>query len=237
MFDMHCHILPKVDDGSRSWGMSVHMLRQAAEEGIRVIFATPHCYPEYWEYDPQELEEKMELLRELIRQYQIPIQLYLGSEVRWSSSVPERLAQGQCLTMAGTKYALVEFSVKDPIFRIEDGLQALIAAGYRPIIAHIERYESLRQAIHQIEAWVNAGVLVQCNASALSGADGMRMSSFSHKLMKQGLVHLIGTDAHSDKWRKPELRSCLTSLEKKYGADLVEELMIDNPQRLLRGEL
>lgn len=237
MFDMHCHILPQVDDGSKSWRMSVHMLRQAVGEGIRVIFATPHCYPEYWDYDPIELQEKLLLLQELICQYQIPIELYLGSEVRWCSSVPEWLSQGKCLTMADTNYVLVEFSVKDSLFHIEDGLQTLIAAGYRPIIAHIERYESLRQAISQIQAWVNAGVVVQCNASSLAGADGMRMSTFAHKLMKQGLVHLIGTDAHSDKWRKPELRSCLSVLEKKYGVDLVEELMIENPQRLLRGEL
>ena len=242
MFDMHCHILPEVDDGARSMEMALHMLRQAAEEGIRAVFLTPHCQPERWEYAPSILRQKTELLRQAARQMaessgMDPIEIYLGTEVRWCPSVPDWLAEGRCLTMADTDYVLVEFSVRDPLARIEKALYALLSLGYCPIIAHVERYESLRHEVRRIEQWVEDGIRIQSNASALAGADGMMTSRFVHRLMKRGLIHLVGTDAHTDRWRKPELQACLVVLEKKYGPGAVQELMEDNPRALLRGEL
>ncbi|MBR6527726.1 MAG: protein tyrosine phosphatase, partial [Lachnospiraceae bacterium] len=101
MFDMHCHILPEVDDGARSMEMALHMLRQAAEEGIRAVFLTPHCQPERWEYDPSILRQKAELLRQAARQMtetsdRESIEIYLGTEVCWCPSVPDWLAEGRC---------------------------------------------------------------------------------------------------------------------------------------------
>lgn len=237
MFDMHCHILPEVDDGARSDSMALRMLRQAMEQGITAVFLTPHCQPDRWQYDPQDLRRRAAALRALAREQEIPVEIYLGTEVRWSPSVPDRLAEGRCLTMADTDYVLVEFSTGDPLARIEKAVYSLLTAGYRPIIAHAERYESLRRAIRQLEDWVEDGVLIQCNASALAGQDGMMTTMFVTKLMKRGLIHLVGTDAHTDRWRKPELQPCVQALEKKYGPEQVEELLVDNPRRLLRGEL
>ena len=253
MFDMHCHMLPGVDDGARSVNMALRMLRQEMEEGVTGIFLTPHCQPERWPYDPEALRRQADLLRQEARKMlqqgspemseEMPkvgdpvVEIYLGTEVRWCPSVPDWLAEGRCLTMADTDYVLVEFSVQDTLTRIEKALYTLLSLGYRPIIAHVERYECLRGEVRRLERWVDDGVRIQCNASALSRADGMRISRFVHRLMKRGLIHLVGTDAHTDQWRKPELQACLAGLEKKYGADMVQELMEDNPRALLRGEL
>lgn len=242
MFDMHCHILPEVDDGARSLKMALRMLCQEMEEGVQAIFLTPHCQPERWSYDPAELRHKAEVLRQAVIQMAEkcgtePMEIYLGTEVRWCPSVPDWLAEGRCLTMGETDYVLVEFSVGDSLARIEKALYTLLSLGYRPIIAHVERYESLRHEVRRMERWVGDGVRIQCNASALSRADGMMTSRYVHRLMKRRLVHLVGTDAHTDRWRKPELQACLALLDKKYGSDTVQELMEDNPRALLRGEL
>lgn len=237
MFDMHCHILPGVDDGASSDSMALRMLQQAVDQGITDVFLTPHCQPDRWQYDPQDLRRRAEALRAMVREQEIPVEIYLGTEIRWCPSVPDWLAEGRCLTMGDTNYVLVEFSVNDSLERIEKALYSLMTAGYCPIIAHVERYESLRRAIRQLENWVEDGVLIQCNASALAGQGGMMTNMFVAKLMKRGLVHLVGTDAHTDHWRKPELQPCIQAMEKKYGPECVQELLVENPRALLRGAL
>lgn len=234
MIDVHCHVIPGVDDGSRSFEMSLAMLRQAVNEGISSIIATPHCRPER-EYQIDEIREKADRLKRLAAENGIPIGIHLGSELR-RDSLPERLSKKECLTMAGSDYALIEFGTGDSLRTIDRALRSLVLEGYRPIVAHVERYENVRGEFDSIEDWIDQGILIQCNASAITGEEGFRLSQFTHKLLKYDMVHLIGTDSHSDTWRHPEAARCLKYLEKKCGPLKTRELVTENPMKIIQNE-
>lgn len=236
MIDIHCHIVPGVDDGSRSCEMSLNMLKQAYAEGITAIIATPHYRRERWEYHKDEIREKVEILKEKAKARGIPVELYVGSELRWRESLPEQLREGRCLTMADSDYALIEFASGDSVRTMDRALRNLLMEGFRPVIAHVERYEALRKELDSIQEWIEQGILIQCNASAVAGKDGFKMSYFTHKLLSNDMVHFIATDSHSDTWRHPDMEACLKYLQKKCGNSKTEQLLVENPGRIIRNE-
>lgn len=237
LIDMHCHIIPGVDDGSRSFDMSLAMLKQAAQEGITGIVATPHCRPERWDYQPDLLKERLQKLKELAVGEHIDMCFWLGSEIRWRGGVPEYLADEAYLTIADTDAVLVEFGTEDSLRTMDRALDNLLAQGYRPVIAHVERYECLHKNVDSLEEWVDRGVLIQCNASSLDGTDSFAITHFARKLLKNELIHLIGTDSHSDTWRRPQMRECRRFLEKKCSSAYAKALLQGNAEKLLGGQI
>lgn len=235
IFDIHCHILPGVDDGARTEESTKRMLKIAAREGTNSIIATPHFKYDTDAVQVEELRKKYEMVRAWWKMISPKKELYLGNELFYSESIVDALKAGHALTMNGTRYVLVEFPVYVEYSYIERAVQKLLYAGYIPILAHIERYSCLKKE-EQVRQLVDMGAYMQSNTSAIMGKHGIMIKWYLMKLLRNGLVHFIGTDAHGSKERRPEMRECVKYLIKKLGKKQTRKIVEENPQRMLKGE-
>lgn len=236
LVDIHCHILPGVDDGSHSKSQSWRMMDLAWENGIRALIATPHYMPEGGHPSPETLRELAEELREYAQIRQYDMEIYEGNEIYYHQDAAELLTQGKILTLAGSRYVLVEFSPADDARYIRNALAELQGAGYEPILAHAERYRSLcRKPYDRIEDLREMGVLIQVNAAAVEGKMGPEEKKTVHSLLKRQWVDFVATDAHSDRRRSHEIGDCIRILQRKYPAEYVESILGGNAGKILPG--
>lgn len=234
MADIHCHILPGADDGSHSKSQSCRMLDLAWENGIRIIIATPHFMPEGGHLSPEMLHRLTDELRQYVCMRQYDMQIYVGNEIYYHQEVPELLAEGKILTLAGSRYVLVEFSPADDARYIRNALTELQMAGYEPILAHVERYMSLcRKPYERIAELREMGVLLQINADSVEGKMGPAAKRTVHNLLKKQWVDFVATDAHGDRNRSHAIEGCVRILRKKYPAEYVDSILGGNARRIL----
>lgn len=236
-FDIHCHILPGVDDGAGDIVETEKMLREAYKEGIRNIIATPHFHPRRGHETAERILEAVEQVREMIEKKFPGMQLYQGQEIYYSHDVLDKLKNKEILTMEDSQYVLVEFSVGDEIRRIKEGLNNLLMQGYSPILAHVERYELLDKDMETIEELADAGVYLQVNSGSLLGYLGGAKKRFVKKLLKEQLVTFIASDAHDSEKRKPQFKKCVEYLSKKIGEKMVWQIFYENPQKIIENEI
>lgn len=234
LFDIHCHIIPEVDDGAASLSESIQMLKMEYKEGVRTIIATPHFRLGMFETGPEKVIEKFELLKKEAENEQCGIDLYLGCEFHANMDMIKYLRDGRARTMAGSRYVLTEFSGKDDKRYIRDRLYSLISHGCRPVIAHIERYPCLRKDIAFIEELVNIGAYVQVNAGSITGDLGFGVKHFCKKLLREQLVHFVGTDAHDVKYRTPKINAAYSYIAKTMGDEYADIIFLKNPQRMIK---
>ena len=231
--DIHSHLLPEVDDGAQSLEQSVRMARTAAMEGIGRIILTPHQRTDRPSVSPEGTARRMRRLQEEIDRRRIPIRLYAGAEIFYRHGVEELLSEGRLLTLAGSRYCLTEFFPEENYAYIRDGLNRLSAFGYFPILAHAERYEQLTESGRAEELKRGTGCLYQLNAASLTGENGFLYKSRSRRLLKNGLADFIATDAHDEKGRGPRIARLADWLEKRYGKEERDRLLILNPAAVL----
>lgn len=233
--DIHSHILPGIDDGAKNMQETIKMIDIAVEQGIKAMIATPHYHVGM---DPEILAEYQRVYEEVLQYIaskKIPLRLYQGNEIYYSESIPEHLQEGQIRTMNGTRYILVEFSPETEYSSVERAMSMLLYAGYWPVLAHTERYMALHE-ISRIEELIRMGVYIQLNTNAITGKEGWRTKYFCHQLLKKHLVHVVGTDAHSPRHRRPQMKECLALLDKKYGREYRKRISDENPLMILKGE-
>ncbi len=234
--DIHSHILPAVDNGSVSMSQTKNMLKIAYEEGISHIVATPHYGVGCRNPDFQELENKLELVRREAEQIDKNFRVDLGNEVYFSDDIIEHLRKKKALTLAGTRYILVEFASCEDYRIIKTGLHRLLIYGYLPVLAHVEQYEALYQNYEGIYDMIRLGAYMQMNISSIIGKSTDRRVTHCKKLMEYDLIHILGTDAHSDYGRTPRLKEGLSVIKKKFGDSLVNKLLLDNTRKLLNNQ-
>lgn len=234
--DIHCHMLPRLDDGAESFEESVQMLKIAFKEGIRTICLTPHYMPERWKPRPDKAKEYQKYLQRYARQLNEDIKIYLGNELYYWQGALEDLKSGTCLTLNESRYVLVEFAPGYPYQELVRGLNSLMSGGYIPILAHIERYTGILGKVERVEEIRQRGVLIQVNASSVLGTSGAAAKRFVRKLLKKELVHVICTDAHSHGHRAPYIMECVQYVTKHYGERYAEQLFCENAEKILRDE-
>lgn len=235
-YDIHCHILPHVDDGSKATDMSRDMLRIARENGIRHIVLTPHYMIGRFELTRDEIYSEYQLFVAKVQDEFPEMEFFFGREIFFGEDISELLENKTISTLNDTDYALIEFHPTAASSYIAQSLYKVENAGYTPILAHIERYPDLFKNVKMIEQIVESGVYIQVNASSVAGRLGNSVKRQIIKLMKKGLVHFVATDAHSNRNRAPYLMECVKYMTKKLGADYVEEILIENPRRMLNNE-
>lgn len=236
LVDIHCHILPALDDGSRSLEESMEMLRIAAEEGITDMIATPHYKEGRHNASTGTIRARMARLQEEARRQGIDISLYPGNEIYYFSDLEKEMDAGRILTMAGSAYLLVEFSPTDPFTYIRNAFYDILGMGWKPILAHAERYECMLKDWRNVEELVSMGIRIQVNAASIAGELGFRVKRFVHGLIARKLVHYIGTDAHSSKGRAPRIRKCCKELYHKYDERYVDALLFGNALEMIKYE-
>ena len=234
IFDIHCHILPGVDDGSKSMDESLWMLKKEFDDGVRHIILTPHFRYEMFETPKEKLEERFEELKQLAqKEFGPSLALYLGCELHTSMDMEECLKAGTRLTMAGSRYVLAEFSGADIKIYIKGRVQQLVMNGFIPILAHVERYQVIRNDPGFLAELKDQGAYIQVNADTISGRDGLGAKWFAKKLMKENLIDFVGTDGHNSKDRSPEMEKCVRQMIKVMGEDYARHILIDNPSEIV----
>lgn len=234
IFDIHCHILPGVDDGSVSMEETRKLLKLEYEAGVRSIIFTPHFRRRMFEPDMERVMESFRQTKEEAAKMYSDLQLYLGCEFHANSEMQDILKRGERPTMAGSKYVLTEFKEPAEYGYIRERTRTLQSSGFRPIIAHAERIDCLKKDAEKIEELVEAGVRIQINADSIIGAEGFTIKRFCKKLMKLDLIHFVGTDAHNTHDRVPNMGKCAAYLEKKMGEEYTRWLLIENPRKIIQ---
>jgi protein-tyrosine phosphatase len=233
MVDIHCHLLPNVDDGPRSWDTSLQMCAMALADGIEHIVATPHAN-NVFQYDRPVLSA---MLEELSRRVSGKLKLSLGCDFHLSyENLVDALANPSRYTIAGTDYLLVELSDFSAPPIASQGLHKLLAAGIVPIITHPERNPALQGDPRRVLEWVENGCLVQVTANSLTGKWGRRAQDTAEWLMKRAVVHILATDAHGIDSRPPILSQARLVAEKILGKSAAEALVTGNPQAVVSGQ-
>jgi len=233
--DIHCHLLPDIDDGAASWDEALSMAEMAAADGISTIVATPHQLGNFAANRGDEIRARAEHLQGLLRQNKIPLKVFPGADVRIEPAMIGKIRAGEVLTLADRgRHVLLELphEVYLPLDRL---LADLKAAGLAGILSHPERNRGIMAQPGVVQSLVGAGCLTQVTAGSLVGAFGSRVRSLAERLVKQGLVHFVSTDAHSPRSRPPLLGEAFDRVVELAGGSLAEELFCGNPAAVAAG--
>lgn len=225
--DIHTHILPDFDDGAASVEEAIQMLRLEAEQGITDVVLTPHfnLASESVKEFLARREKSFELLSKRIKKSKINVNIHLGAEVRYYPSLINEDILNLCI--GDTSYLLLELASSYPL-NFEQTVNWMLSRGVTPILAHIERYEYLYSNKKLMLELLDSGVLFQCNASSLLK---FRTAKRVRKLLKQGYVHILASDAHNLTNRPPILVQGLSKVGK------FADIMISNSQKVIKNEL
>ncbi len=219
LFDIHSHILPGVDDGSRNLEKSFEMLDIAYAEGTRNIILTPHYILGHNTYEYEELDQRYEDFKkavELSGNYE-GLNLYLGNEILYEEGVVTKLREGKIHTMNGTRYVLVEYNIRTPYSEILHSVDELTAARFWPIIAHVERYQAIEDYIDRAQELIDKGCLLQMNISSVEGGFLNESKRWCRKLVKKGCITFFGTDSHDTDSRAPYTQEFIPWIRRKCG--------------------
>ena len=230
--DLHTHILPSVDDGSIDMDMSLEMIYTEVKQGARYLILTPHF--RFEENDIDIIRDEFSKLQQIVKDADLPIELYLGGEIYYDTSTIEKLVSGQILTMADTRYVLVEFSPTVAFQYLTHAMDELLMAGYYPILAHVERYQFIAEDFSKVEELIDKGVYIQVNANSFLNHPKKKTLI---RLLKDGDIHFVGTDCHRTDWRPVNLQETC-----RYLADYIDRedycrVFFENPQKLLNNEI
>ena len=233
LIDIHCHVLPEVDDGPKSWEVSISMCRMAAEDGITHLVATPHANDRY-AYDREYL---VTLVAELQKRIGPAPQLSLGCDFHFSDENLERLfARRHRYTIGETNYLLVELSDYSIPPNLADGFRRLGDQGLTPILTHPERNPILQKTPQRVLEYADQGCLVQVTASSLTGFWGETPEKVSRWLLARSAVHILATDAHDTRRRVPVLSEAHAVVAEMMGAEYADALVEGNPGAIVKGE-
>ena len=232
MVDIHCHILPGIDDGPKSWDITAEMCRMAAADGITHIAATPHCNDEY----PYDRERYIEMLGQLSDAAEGKLAFSLGCDLHFSyDNVQDAMEHPRRYTIGDSPYLLVEFSDFGIPPAVRQNLLAISSCGMVPIITHPERNRPLLNKPEMVLEFVEQGCLVQITANSLTGYWGSRSRSMAEWLLQRQAVHVVATDAHDPAHRKPVLSEARKVVTELAGEAVANELFVRAPAAIVDG--
>jgi protein-tyrosine phosphatase len=235
MIDLHCHILPGLDDGPESLSEAVAMCRAAAADGIGTIVAAPHYKPGTYEFTEAGILGAVDTLSEEVAKQGLNIRILPGAEVTVSPEMRASLLPGGYLTINHGRYFLAEFRPLSVPDRWDAFLLSFLDAGMTPIIAHPERNAWFVQHPEALAAAVYGGILVQLTATSITGGFGPETRDFSVNLLRQNLVHVIASDGHSARLRPPQLAEAVALAADVVGRERALALVTANPQAIIES--
>ena len=235
LIDVHCHLLPGLDDGPKSWDETLAMAEMAAADGIGTIVATPHQLGSHPDNTPQRIRTETARLQALLDERGIPLSVLPGADVRVEPDLPARVCRGEVLTLADQgRHVLLELphEVYLPLDRLLDQLSE---SGLVGILSHPERNQGILRRPGVLRPLVAAGCLVQVTAASLTGLFGFRVQRLAESLILKGLVHCVSSDAHGIQGRTPVLGRALARVAELIGRPAAVDLFCRNPARIVSG--
>lgn len=237
MIDIHHHLLPGIDDGSKSLEQSVAMVTMAVEDGITHIVATPHADDTY-KYNRERNAELLQQLRDALpADIAAKITLGLGCDfhLNWENTEDAHQHRRR-YTINETEYLLVELPDVGIPTRIEEVLYQLRIDGLTPILTHPERNATLQRSHGLLREWIKSGLLVQVTAGSLTGHFGNTAEAFAWELLKNRWVHFLATDAHNLERRPPHMSSAYRMVSERLGEETAQRLCVTNPLAVFEGK-
>lgn len=193
--DMHSHLIPGIDDGSISMDDTIGMLSKFKELGYKKIITTPHIMSDFYKNTPKIILQGLSDVREELKRIELDIELEAAAEYYFDETLFSILEKKEFLTFSGNK-VLIEFSFATPPSGHETLLFDMLAQGYKPVIAHFERYQYFHGSIEQARHWRENGMLIQLNINSLCGHYGPAVKKQAEVLVDSGLIDFIATDCH-----------------------------------------
>ncbi|ASS96085.1 tyrosine protein phosphatase [Peribacillus simplex NBRC 15720 = DSM 1321] len=236
MIDIHCHILPGVDDGSADMEESFNMAKKAVEAGITHLFATPHHLNEKYVNVKSDIMDRVVRLNESFQQENIPLTIHPGQEVRIHRDIFTSLEKEEILTLDDNgMYLLLELpSGKVPTYT-QEVIYELLLKGITPIIVHPERNKELIRNHKLLFELVQEGALTQLTSGSIIGLFGKSVQSFSKKIIEHNLAHFVATDAHNIGTRGLSLQQAYETITKAYGIQRTFNFK-ENAEQLIKGQ-
>jgi len=232
MVDLHCHILPGIDDGAQTIEDSLAMAEDAIRDGIACVVATPHASSEY-HFDYAKVRAACE---ELQRRVDGRLTIATGCDFHLNPENLLALKKGAAQFCINQKdYLLVEFNEFSIPPAMDQTLHELHLMGLRPIITHPERNGILRSQPERLQNWVRLGCFAQVTAGSLSGVFGPGAQADSWTWVDQGLVHFVSSDGHNTERRPVKLRFAYEAIARERGKELAEALLVENPRAAFEG--
>lgn len=223
--DIHCHVIWGVDDGGNSREETFQMLREAAEDGIHKIIATPHMTPGVYEFPEDVFQAHMAVAQDFIARENLGIELTRGAEILYTDLTARLLREGKTPTLEESSHPLIEFSPTDSWDHIKNALQKVSGAGFSPIIAHMERYPAIKSVDQVRMLKENLRSLVQINARTLTRKQPLLRRKYFDRLFQENLVDFVATDTHSMPGRGTCMTEGMEALKQKYGEDCYRRIM------------
>ncbi|WP_216830630.1 tyrosine-protein phosphatase [Alkalihalobacterium elongatum] len=235
MIDIHCHILPNVDDGPTQMSESIQMVKQAVEEGITTIVATPHHLNGPYHNTKASILAAVDQLNEEIKNHKLDLKILPGQECRIYGELVDDYAKGDILPLANShKYVFVEFPSNHVPRYAKQLFYDMQLAGLTPIIVHPERNSQLITSPDKLYDFVNNGVLTQITASSVTGHFGKKIKRFTEDLIDHNLTHFLASDAHNIVRRPFRMRDAYREVEKNFGTEMVYQFQ-ENTDLLING--
>ncbi|MFS0562937.1 CpsB/CapC family capsule biosynthesis tyrosine phosphatase [Terribacillus sp. 179-K 1B1 HS] len=236
MIDIHCHILPGVDDGARTMEDSIAMARSAIAQGIHTIVATPHHRNNQFDNYRVDIMSRVDELNRKLREENIQIDILPGQEIRIYGDLIDGVITEEILPVnSNTPYILVELPTSTVPKYTNKLLNNLQVEGFTPVIVHPERNSELLTKPDKLYELVKSGVLTQVTAASLLGKFGKKIRNFSHEIVQSNLTHLIASDAHNVGSRGFLMQEAIEELEELYGTNLIYTYH-ENAEKLIAGE-
>lgn len=234
MVDIHCHILPGIDDGAPDLSESIKMARKAVEQGIHTIVATPHHLNNQFENPKQQIIVREEELNRVFQIEKIDVKILPGQETRIYGEMLAGYEAGEIQTINNTQYVLVEFSSSHVPRYTEQLFYDLQMNGLVPVIVHPERNQQIMEHPEVLYQLVKKGALTQITAASVAGDFGKKIKNFSLQLIEANLTHFIASDAHNTSRRTFRMKEAFDVIQAKYGSDYVY-LFSENAELIIEG--
>lgn len=237
MIDMHCHILPGIDDGAHSTEESLKMIRMAVKQGMKCFIATSHASSRFPASTPDTVRRLCgQMEQEAREKIDSEIHIYVGQEIMYTADLLDLLESGNYLTLADSSRILLEFQPSVPWSVINNAVRELAMSPYRPILAHVERYHVLEKSTDYLDELIENGAFLQMNYRSLNGGIFDRRAARCRKLVRDGYIHYLATDMHNTKERAPELEEALHWMRKHLDEDTIEGLCGRNAEEEILRE-
>ena len=237
MIDLHCHILPGVDDGAKNMEQSIAMAKLAVEEGITHILATPHHQAHNWYNEKIKVQQLVEEVQAALDEEGIPLIIFPGQEVRlYGEIIADIKADKIQFIDEANQYLLIEFPSTSVPAYTERLFYELQAIGITPIVVHPERNQAIEKEPEILKNLVDKGALAQLTAGSYIGKFGREVEKLSKDLIEANLIHYIASDSHNTSNRKFHLKEAYEALEKDYGSELVNRYQ-QTTKDLVNGDL
>jgi protein-tyrosine phosphatase len=236
MIDLHCHILPGVDDGPKNLDESLEMARIFRDAGYYRVVTTPHQVPgTTWMWSIEEIRNLLAELNQAIKTEGLELDVLPGMEIAFDPLIPDLLGKGRLLTLGKTSCVLIETPFQQLPLGWEQVVFAILAKGYFILLAHPERCVQLATSPQLLNRLIESGVYLQVNWDSFLGYHGRPALRMAHRLAYSGYIHCLATDSHNPQERHAaHVRLAAAKIENVIGHENLQRIALENPLRILR---